>query len=138
MKAAVTNNLPERIIDQPGFVRKSASECAVMSGRDRIEEVPELRNNLDKVTIHDEDVPAGSGSATVAQRPTDSGRRLTIQKLNSGISLRQSSNSVGCAVRAVIVHENDFAQVLAVHLEECIDQLPNIHLLSVTRDDNRG
>src|SRR5229473_6938265 len=111
MKAAVAQNFKERIIHQHGIVRKTASDGAVVTGSDHIEEVAKLRNDLQEIAVHGEDVASGGRCVTVAQSSSDATRRFALHHFHSRLVDRNLTRYLARPVSAVVVHDDDFVDV---------------------------
>src|SRR5262245_57272845 len=89
MTAAIAKYLKKWIVDQYRFEREAALDSTITSSRDGIEQVAELRYDLEKIAIHGEDVAPGCCSVAFPERPAHTVGRTAIDEFHPRFAFGQ-------------------------------------------------
>ena len=116
VKGSIAERLEEGIVDHHGLMGEPAADGAVATRRDRIEEITDLGQDLHEITVHGQDIAAGSRGAAVPQGEPDAVGRLPVDQPDGRIRARDLSRHLGRPVGAVIVDDDDLVDVVAVEL----------------------
>src|SRR6185437_10292839 len=119
-------------------MRKTAPNGTIVPGRNHIKQVSKLWHDMHKIAVHRKDVAPGRRLVAVSERAADTARRSAVEQLDTSILVPHCARYIRGRIRAVIVHQDNFANVAAVHLQQGIHQRSYIHLLVVAGDDDRN
>src|SRR6476659_6790820 len=100
------------------MTREAASNHDIAAFSRSIKQVTKLGEEMLKVTIHRENIPAGSSRESVRKSQANSVRRSPMQWLDSAIPRGQFINDFSGTVGATVIHRNYFVNIVAV---ECKD-----------------
>src|SRR6187549_660753 len=129
MESTISDDLQERIVQQHTVSRKTASNYYVVALCSRIKQVPQLRHQMRKITVHGQNVSAGGIPVPVSQSATDAVRRLPENTFDERLLRLQRADHVSSFVRAVVIDENYLMKVITIKTHKPCNKRPDIHLL---------
>ena len=136
MKTAIGNNLSEGIVEQDTVPGKPAADHHIISLHCGVEEISHIGQEVLKVTVHGQDVPACRQTIPVAQRKTYSIGHGSGEKANPGILFRQMPDDRCRFILAVVIDENNFGKIIIIETPQAFYERDHVHFFVVAGNDN--
>src|SRR5262245_22733545 len=114
MKRPVTEYFEEGIINQQRFIGKSAADGAVMSSRHYVKQVAQLRDNLNEIAIHGQDVAPLRRRVSVGQRASHAIRRFPVDQFDAGFAPTDLASHRRGSVFTVVIDDNNLENIRSV------------------------
>src|ERR1700733_364592 len=104
---------------------EAAADRSIMPFRDNSEQATEFWQDLAKIGVHGEDVPARCGTISVPERQPHAVWFRSIQQMDTWIGRSQSLNHGSGFVCAVVVHDDNFVNIGAIETQKSLDEAAN-------------
>ena len=138
MEAPVGDNFRKRVVQHDRFMGEAAANRAIVSGGYHIKQIAQLRHNLHKITVHRKNVAPCTGGVAVPKRSPYSIGRLAIQQFYTRFKDGDFSRHCCGIVGTVVIHDDNFMNIVAIGLDKLFRERAYIHLLVVARNHHRN
>ena len=136
VKATVRDDFLKRVVEQNTMAGETAADDDIESLVGGTEQIAHFRQEMPEITIHRKNPRATRRLVAGRNRSSDAIRRPPKYWPDARVPFGQRADDLGRPVRAIVVHKDDFTDVVTEQLPERRHQRLDVRLFVVTRDND--